>query len=70
VGGDGVKDAGSGGGGSEAESKAELAIEVAASEGGVVTVGEAKAVGGLGEAVAQSAEETGFSDARFTTQEY
>lgn len=70
VGGDGVKDAGGGGGGSEAEGKAELAIEVAASEGSVVTVGEAKAIRGLGEAVTQGTEETGFSDARFTTQEY
>jgi len=69
VGGDGVKDAGGGGGGSEAEGEAELAIEVAAPEGGVVTVGEAKAVCGLGEAVAQGAEEAGFSDAGLATQE-
>jgi hypothetical protein len=69
VGGDGVKDACGSGRGSEAEREAELAIEVAASEGGVVTVGEAKAVLGLGEAVAQRAQQAGFSDARFTTQE-
>ncbi len=43
--GDGVEDRGSGGGGREAESEAELAVEVAPPERRVVAVGEAEAIG-------------------------
>ena len=61
VGGDGVEDGGRGGRRREAEGEAELAVEVAAAEGGVVAVGEAEAL--LGEAVAQRAQHAGLADA-------
>jgi hypothetical protein len=59
VGGDGVEDAGGGGLGVEAEGEAELAVEVAAAERGVVAVGES--VAGLGEALAERAQDAGLA---------
>ena len=64
---DGVEQAACGGRGRELEGRAELAIEVAAAEGGVVTVGEAEAGGG--DAVAQRAQDAGLADARLTDED-
>src|SRR5690606_7662741 len=54
-------DAGGGGLDRQPQREAELAVEVAAAEGGVVAVGEAKA--GLGQLGAQRAQGAGLADA-------
>jgi len=61
VAGDGEEDGSGAGGGGQAEGETELAVEIAAAEGGVVAVGEAKA--GHGELVAEGAQDTGLADA-------
>ncbi len=58
---DGVEEVAGGGGGREAEREAELAIEVTASEGGVMGVGQA--VPGRGDAVPERAQNAGLADA-------
>src|ERR1700743_2758449 len=60
----GVEKGAGGGGGREAEGEAELAVEVAAPEGGVVRIGQP--VAGGGNEVAYSAQDAGLADARFT----
>src|SRR5581483_10249688 len=51
----------------QAEREAELAIEVAAAEGGVVAIGEAEAGGG--DAMPERAQDTGLADARLTDED-
>lgn len=70
VGGHGVRNAGGGGRWGQAQGETELAVEVSAPEGGVVTVGQAVGVAGLGEAVTQRAQEIGFADAGLAAQEH
>ena len=67
VGGDRMEDAGRGGGGREAEGDAELAIEIAATEGGVVAVGEAKT--SVRQSLAQSAQHARLADARIADED-
>jgi hypothetical protein len=68
VGRHGVEEVAGGGGRREAEREAELAVEVAAAEGGVVRVGQA--VAGGGDAVAERAQDTGLADAGFTDEHH
>jgi len=67
VGRHGVEKVAGGGSGREAEGEAELAVEVAATEGGVVRVGQA--IAGRGDAVAQRAQDTGLADAGFADEQ-
>lgn len=64
---DSEKEVGGGGGGLEPEGVAEVAVEVAPSESGIVTVGQPKAC--LGESMAQCAQNTGFADARLAEEQ-
>lgn len=66
--GDRVEDGRGGGLGGEAEGDAQLPIEIAAAEGGVVAVGEAEAL--PGEALAQSAQDAGLADAGLAREEH
>ena len=68
VGADGVEDGGGGAAGDEAEGEAELAVEVAPAERGVVAVGETEAV--LGQAMAQGAQHAGLADAGLADEQH
>src|SRR3954463_9792767 len=57
-----------GGRGREAECEAELAVEVATTERGVVRVGQS--VAGGGDTVTQRAQDTGLADAGFADEEH
>src|SRR5438445_4775698 len=67
VGRDRVEDGGGGRRRRQAERDAELAIEVATTEGGIVAVGEAEA--GVGDAMAQGAQHAGLADAGLAAQD-
>ncbi len=68
VGLDGEEEVGRRGGRVQAERVAEVAVEVAASEGGVAAVGESEA--GLGEVASQGAQDAGLADAGLAEQEH
>ena len=57
---DRVEDSGGGRLGTEAESKAELPVEIAPTQCGIVTVGQPKTIGG--KAMADGAKDTGLAD--------
>ena len=63
----GVEDGGGGRRRRETEGEADLAIEIATPEGGIVAIREAKA--GLGNAMAQTAQDAGLADARVADEE-
>ena len=67
MGGDGEKESRSCGGRREPQGEAELAIEIAAAEGGVVAVGQAKA--GLRQPVAQGTQDAGFASTGIAGQQ-
>ena len=68
VGADREEERGGGRRGREAEREAELAVEVAAAERGVVAVGQAEA--GLGQALAQRAQHAGLADAGLAGEQH
>jgi hypothetical protein len=66
--GHGVEKVAGGGGGRQPEGEAELAVEVAAAERGVVRVGQA--VAGSGDAVTDRAQDAGLADAGFADEHH
>ena len=65
--GNGVENGGGGGLGIEAEREAELAVEVAATEGSVMTISQPKAR--FGQSLAYGSKDTGLADAGLTCQQ-
>ena len=68
VGGDGEEDRSSGGRRRQPDRETELAIEISATERGVVAVGKTKA--GLGQAMAQGTQHAGLASARLASEDH
>src|SRR5882724_5297179 len=68
VSGDGVEDGGGRGRGGKPEGEAELAVEIASCEGGVVAVGETQAL--LRKAGSQRPQDTGLADSGLAREQH